>query len=142
MPEESQAIECSVEMIPIYVLRMTRLQACQMLVDPKDAQIAVRGMVRPDIAAESLGQLSGSGPKALPAGRLVRKRHRRPNSHHYVALHRKKGGPTPGQKEQCKYCDRKIAPWRMSTHVAANHAEAPDSEKPPKRDEIGDSIEG
>ncbi len=131
-------METNIEMNPVYCVRLTRVEAARALVDPKAVQVALRDLLSPDgaekvvqaISAVANGHRDGGTVKALPAGPAQRKTRR-------VALAHKKGGPRPGVKQQCKYCDRKIAPWRMSTHVAAYHPEAPASEKPGGQAEPG-----
>ncbi len=124
-------METQVEMNPVYVLRLTRLEAAKLLVDPKEAQVAVRAMLSPDGGPEKIVQAitavaNGDNVprvKALPAGPVKRPAPR-------VVPRNKHTGPKPGVKAQCKYCARQIAPWRMSTHVAGAHPQAPESEKP------------
>ncbi len=108
-------MEAVVEHIPVYVVKMTRLEAARNLVDPRELQSQLRALLDPDGNGAEPRVIEGKGiPLALPSGQ-----ERQPKRRKHRKL--KAAKRQRGEKVQCPYCERRIADFRMNTHIAAKH---------------------
>lgn len=104
-----------IENVPIYVVRMSRLEAARTLADPHDLQVQLRALLRPD--SETGGAIEGKVVvPALTAGRnghgepatpLVRKKMKQ--------LH------ASGRRVKCPYCDKPTIKRGLNVHIAHMH---------------------
>lgn len=123
-------MEAITQIETFYVLRLTRLESARMLVDPKEAQTAIRALLQPGDETEQTemrAALSGNGhrPRALPAPSTATKK----------AMRKLIAG---SKRVACPECGERFLARGINSHIARKHRRnGPEHVPPPVETETG-----